>query len=45
MEDTVKPVLGDHIKLDIFLAFQTGGCLLLNESYKQPPVNSDVHVT
>ena len=29
---TVKPVLSNHIKQDIFLAFQTGGCLLLNES-------------
>ena len=29
---TVKPVLSDHIKQDIFLAFQTGGCLLLYES-------------
>ena len=29
---TVKPVLSDHIKQDIFLAFQTGGCLLLHES-------------
>ena len=30
--DTVKPVLSDHIKQDIFLAFQTGGCLLLYEN-------------
>ena len=29
--DTVKPVLSDHLKQDIFLAFQTGGCLLLND--------------
>ena len=29
---TVKPVLRDHIKQDIFSAFQTGGCLLLHES-------------
>ena len=29
---TVKPVLSYHIKQDIFLVFQTGGCLLLNES-------------
>ena len=46
---TVKPVMRDHIKQDIFLAFQTGGCLLLHESSaessallsfnnKQPPV-------
>ena len=25
-------MLSDHIKQDIFLAFQTGGCLLLDES-------------
>ena len=29
---TVKPVLSDHIKQDMFLTFQTGGCLLLHES-------------
>ena len=29
---TFKPVLSDHIKQDIVLAFQTGGCLLLHES-------------
>ena len=29
---TVRPVLNDHLKQDIFLAFQTGVCLLLNES-------------
>ena len=28
----VKPVLSDHMKQDIFLAFKTGGCLLLHES-------------
>ena len=28
----VKPVLSNHIKQDIFLAFHTGGCLLLHES-------------
>ena len=28
----VKPVLSDHIKQDILLAFQTGDCLLLHES-------------
>ena len=49
----VKPVLSDHIKQDIFLAIQAGGCLLLHESRaqelsallsfsnKQPPVYSD----
>ena len=36
---TVKPVLSDHIKQDMFLAFQTGGCLLLHES-TVPPVLS-----
>ena len=30
--DVVKPVLSNHIKQDIFLAFQTCGCLLLHES-------------
>ena len=30
--NTVKPVLSDHIKQEIFLAFQTDGCLLLHES-------------
>ena len=30
--NTVRPVLSDHIKQDIFLAFQSGGCLLLHES-------------
>ena len=30
--NTVKPVFIDHIKQGIFLAFQTGGCLLLHES-------------
>ena len=29
---TVKPVSSDHIKQEIVLAFQTGGCLLLYES-------------
>ena len=59
--NTVKPVLSDHIKQDIFLDVPTGGCLLLYESSaesscmifsaqlsfsnKQPPVNSDFHVT
>ena len=28
----VKPALSDHIKQDIFLAFQAGGCILLHES-------------
>ena len=29
---TVKPILSDHIKQDIVLAFQTGGFLLPHES-------------
>ena len=29
---TVKPVSSDHIKQEIVLAIQTGGCLLLYES-------------
>ena len=29
---TVKPVLSDRIKQDIFLAFQKGGCILLSET-------------
>ena len=29
---TVKSVLHDHIKQEVYLAFQTGGCLLLYES-------------
>ena len=29
---TVKPLLSDHIKQAMFWAFQTGDCLLLNES-------------
>ena len=27
VSSTVKPVLRDHMKQEIFLAFQTGGCL------------------
>ena len=50
---TVKTVLSEHIKQDIFSAFQGGGCLLLHESAllsfsfsnKQSPVNSDAHIT
>ena len=32
---TVKPVLSDHIKHNTFLAFLTGGRLLLNESSEE----------
>ena len=35
--NTVKPVLSDHIKQDVFLAFQTGDCLLLHESSAESP--------
>ena len=41
--NTVKPVLSDHIKLDIFLAFQTGGCLLLHESSAENTCRSFLH--
>ena len=40
--NTVKPVLSDHIKQDIVLAFRTSGCLLLHESSafsNKQPVN------
>ena len=30
-------MLSNHIKPDIFLAFQTGGCLLLHESSAKAP--------
>ena len=29
---TVKPVLSNHMKQDLFLTFQADGCLLLDES-------------
>ena len=46
----VKPVLSNHIKQDIVLDFQTGGCMhelsaILSFSNKQSPVNSDFRVT
>ena len=44
----VKPVFSNHIKQDIFLAYQTGGCLLLHESSAQSSTLlsfSNVHVT
>ena len=40
---TVKPVLSDHIQQDIFWAFQTGGCLLLNESIAESPCMDFLH--
>ena len=43
--NTVKPVLSDHIKQDMCLAFQTGGLLLLHESSADCAVYSDFHVT
>ena len=52
MVGTVKPLLSDYIKQDIYFAFQTVGCLLLHErsallsfSNKQLPVYSNCHVT
>ena len=43
MPYTVKPVLSDHIKQDIFLAFQTGGCLLLHKSSAECSCRSFLH--
>ena len=40
---TVKPVSSDYIKQDIFLAFQTGGCLLLHESSTESSSRSFLH--
>ena len=40
---TVKTVLSNHIKQDIFLAFQTGGCLLLHESSAESSRRSFLH--
>ena len=56
LNDQPAPVLSDQIKQDLFLAFQTGGCLLLHESSaeflqllsfsnKQSPANSNFQVT
>ena len=36
-------MLSDHIKQDIFLAFQTGGCLLLYESSAESSCMSFLH--
>ena len=33
----------DHVKQDIFLAFQTGGCLLLHESSAESSCMSFLH--
>ena len=41
--NTVKPVLRDLIKQGIFLAFQTGGCLLLYESSAESSSMSFLH--
>ena len=41
--NTDKPVLSDHIKQYIFLAFQTGGCLLLYESSVESTCMSFLH--
>ena len=40
---TVKPVLSNHTKRDIFLAFQTGYCLLLHESIAESSCMSFLH--
>ena len=40
---TVKPVFSDHIKQDIILAFQTGGCLLLHECSAESSCMSFLH--
>ena len=40
---TVKPVFRDHIKQYIFLAFQTGGCLLMYESTAESSYLSFLH--
>ena len=40
---TVKPVFSEHIKQDIFLAFQTGGCLLQHERSAESTCMSFLH--
>ena len=40
---TVKPDLGNHIKEDIFLAFQRGDCLLLYERSAESSCMSFLH--
>ena len=40
---TVKPVSSNHIKRYIFLAFQTGSCLLLHESSAESSCMSFLH--
>ena len=41
----VKPVFSDHIKQDIFLAFQAGGCLLLHEHYFHSAISNYLSIT
>ena len=41
--NTVKPVFSDNIKRDIFLAFQTGGYLLLHENSAESSYVSFLH--
>ena len=41
--NTVKPIVNDYIKQDIFLAFQTGGCLLLHGSSAESSCMSFLH--
>ena len=43
LNSTVKPVFSDHIKRELFLAFQTDVCLLLYESslyYSNPAISN-----
>ena len=43
LNSTVKPVFSDHIKRELFLAFQTDVCLLLYESslyYSYPAISN-----
>ena len=40
----VKPVLSDHIKRDIFLAFQTGGCLPLHDSSAHSAISNHLSI-
>ena len=40
---TVKPVLSDHMKQDIFLAFQIDGYLLLHENSAESSYRSFLH--
>ena len=41
---TVKPMLSEHIKQYIILAFQTGGCFLLRESSAESSCMHEISV-